>query len=415
MSGAARTEASRLRVVVLGYIVRCPLGGMFWHYAQYALGLRALGHDVWLFEDSEDYPCCYDPARHETGSDPAFGLEFLARSLAPLGMSERWAYFDAHRNRWHGPASDLRREVFETADVLVNISGANPLRPWMLDIPTRIYIDTDPVFEQIRQLTVPGRRQRADAHNRFFTFGESVAGGTSEAPDDGRPWLATRQPIVRRLWPVRACDPSAPFTTVMQWDSYPAREYGGRRFGMKSESFEPYLDLPGRLPGVRLQLALGTPGAPRDLLAGHGWEIRNPLEITRDPWTYRRYLRASRAELSVAKHGYVIGRSGWFSERSAAYMASGRPVLLQDTGFSEWLETGAGLVPFDDVESAAAGAIDIISDYPRHSAAASDIAATYFDSDEVLGRLLEQATESGASAEGGTREADEPLTGAHKR
>jgi hypothetical protein len=380
----------RLRILVLGYIVRCPLGGMFWHYAQYMLGFHEMGHDVWLFEDSEDYPCCYDPAAHETTIDPDFGLRFLGRSLSSLGLADRWAYFDAHHDRWHGPAAERRRELFESADVLINVSGANPVRPWMGGVPHRVYVDTDPIFEQIRQLTVPERRRRADAHNHFFTFGEAVAAGTADCPDDGWPWRATRQPIVLSAWPLVAGNPSGPFTTVMQWDSYPAPEYHGRRYGMKSESFQPYVDLPGALPEVRLQLALGSPHAPRSLLASHGWELRDPLETTRDPWTYQRYLRESAAEWSVAKHGYVAGRSGWFSERSAAYLASGRPVLAQDTGFSGWIETGTGLISFNDFEAAAEGARRIRSDYRRHSEAARDIAETYFDSSKVLTELLEQ-------------------------
>lgn len=405
---------SSLRIVVLGYVVRCPLGGMFWHHAQYALGLRELGHDVWFFEDSEDYPCCYDPNRHETSTDATFGLGFTERAFGRLGMSERWAYFDAHQDRWHGPAADRRNEVFTTADVLINISGVNPVRSWLRDVPRRVYIDTDPVFEQVLQLSRPERRRRADAHNRFFTFGECVAAGTSEAPDDGRPWLATRQPIVRSLWPVRPPDPSAPFTSVMQWESYPAREYAGRRFGMKSESFEPFVDLPRRLPNVRFQLALGSVGAPRERLGRHGWEIRDPLEVTRTPWSYRSYLGSSIGEIGVAKHGYVAGRSGWFSERSAAYLASGRPVLLQETGYSESIESGTGVVPFNDLEAAVEGVMSIVSDYRRHSAAASDIAATYFDAHKVLGRLLEQATGSEDYVERSAGAEQETLTGVER-
>jgi hypothetical protein len=368
---------------------------MFWHYAQYALGLHELGHDVWLFEDSDDYPCCYDPTTHQTGVDPEFGLGFLARSLDPLGLGDRWAYFDAHGKRWHGPAADRRRGLFETADVVINISGANPLRPWLAEVPHRVYVDTDPIFEQIRQVTVPERRGRADAHNHFFTFGQGVAAGTAEAPDDGRPWRATRQPVVLSLWPVVPGDRSGPFTTVMQWESYRAREFDGRRYGMKSESFREYMSLPRSLPGVRLQLALGSPRAPRRLLEQHGWEIADPLEVTRDPTSYQAYICGSAAELSVAKHGYVAGRSGWFSERSAAYLASGRPVLSQSTGFPAWLECGSGLVPFDGLESAVEGAERILSDYGHHCAAARDLAETYFDSAAVLSELLEQVSASG--------------------
>jgi hypothetical protein len=135
------------------------------------------------------------------------------------------------------------------------------------------------------------------------------------------------------------------FTTVMQWESYAAPEYGKIRYGMKSDSFGPYIDLPQRT-GAILELAVGSPTAPRALLVSEGWEVRNPLEVALDPWTYQHYIHQSKAEFNVAKHGYVISRSGWFSERSAAYLASGRPVVTQETGFSDWLEVGSGVMPF---------------------------------------------------------------------
>lgn len=362
---------------------------MFWHYIQYLVGLHRLGHEVWFLEDSEDYPCCYDPRRHITGVEPAYGLEFLARSLRPFGLGERWAYFDAHADRWYGPAAPHREELFGSADLLLNISGSNPIRPWLMQVPHRVFIDTDPVFEQIRQITVPERRARADLHTRFLTFGHGVAKGKDGLPNDGRSWSGTSQPIVLSAWPVTRGDPTAPFTTVMQWSSYPAREHEGRSYGMKSQSFEAYQQLPTRVNEIRWQLALGSPDAPRDFLARCGWEIRDPLQVTRDPWSYRRYLRKSSGEFSIAKHGYVAGRSGWFSERSAAYLASGRPVLAQDTGFSEWIETGLGLVPFDSLETAVEGAKKIRSDYERHCHAARELAESYFDSATVLSRLLE--------------------------
>jgi hypothetical protein len=193
---------------------------------------------------------------------------------------------------------------------------------------------------------------------------------------------------VADAWPVTPGPADGRFTTVMQWDSYPPREHGGRRYGMKSDSFAPYLDLPART-GRAFEIALGSESAPRDRLRAHGWMLRDPLEVTRDPWTYQRYLRESRAEFSVAKHGYVAARSGWFSERTAAYLASGRPALVQDTGFSAWLPAGAGLLPFSSPDEAAAGAEEIDRRYAFHCRAAREVAEQCFGADAVLGDLLE--------------------------
>jgi hypothetical protein len=173
---------------------------------------------------------------------------------------------------------------------------------------------------------------------------------------------------------------------------------------MKSTSFEPYLDLPNRA-GPVLELAVGGPTTPRALLAEKGWGLRDPLELTSDPWTYQRYIGQSKAEFSVAKHGYVVSRSGWFSERSAAYLASGRPVLIQDTGFSDWLETGSGVIPFNTPDEVLAGIEEVTRRYTLHCKAARAVAQEYFDANKVLPSLIECAmnsprVSSSASADG---------------
>jgi hypothetical protein len=380
---------NRLRVAVLGYLVRGPIGGLAWHHLHYVLGLARLGHDVFFVEDSDDYVSCYDPGQGMT-VNPAYGLRFTGEALGRLGLPERWAYYDAHTARWLGAGADKVLGFLGTADLLLNVSGVNPLRPWLLDIPARALIDTDPVFTQVRHLTDGRAAARADAHTSFFTFGENVPAGRSTVPDDGLPWQSTRQPIVLDLWPVARPRPGARFTTVMQWDSYTSGEYAGQRYGMKSDSFEPFLNLPSRTR-AELELAVGSDSAPRDLLRKCGWRLRDPLEVTRDPWTYQDYLRDSQGEFAVAKHGYVATRSGWFSERSACYMASGRPVLLQDTGFTNWLPTGAGVLAFNDAVQALSGLDELRRTPALHAREARLICEAYFDAAKVLPSLLERA------------------------
>jgi hypothetical protein len=386
--------------VVLGYLVRGPLGGMAWHHLQYVAGLARLGHDVMFVEDSDDYESCFDPERGTMGTDPAYGLRFAADALGRLGLGDRWAYFDAHTGRWLGPGSGRVLEFCSSAELLINVSGVNPLRPWVREIPARALIDTDPVFTQVRHLTDPAMRRAAEHHTAFFTFGENIPGVDSDVPDDGLPWQATRQPVVFDAWSLTPGPPGGKFTTVMQWDSYPAREYGGRRFGMKSESFEPYADLPRRAAGA-FELALGGPSAPSESLRSRGWSVVDPRGPTRDPWTYQQYIRGSKAEFSVAKQGYVASRSGWFSERSAVYLASGRPVITQETGFSGHLPTGDGLLAFGDPDGAAAAVDEVNRRYDHHCRAAREVAAAYFDSDLTLTRLIDAA--SGGPTRPGTR------------
>ncbi len=386
----SRSANQRLRIIVLGYIVRGPLGGLAWHHLQYVLGLLRLGHDVYFLEDSEDYPACYNPQRDTIDGDPTYGLEFTAQAFAQLGLAERWAYYDAHSLCWHGALAAHVHTICATADLLLNISGLNPLRSWTQKVPTRVLIDTDPAFMQIRHLTDRAAYDLAQQHTDFFTFAENVARGTAQLPNDRFPWQPTRQPVVAAAWPVTTGDPHRPWTTVMQWDSYAAREYAGQKFGMKSDSFAEYWELP-EIVGHCFELAIGSRLTPHEKLTAHGWKLLDSRLPTRDPWTYQQYLQQSKAEFSVAKHGYVVSHSGWFSERSAAYLASGRPVLTQDTGFSEWLPTGAGLLAFNSRAEALAGLAEINQRYEFHCQAAREVATSYFDSDQVLSELIERA------------------------
>lgn len=385
-----------MRIIVLGYIVRGPLAGFFYHHAQYVLGLARLGHDVIFVEDSDDYPSCYNPVTHAVDTDPSHGLRFLADGLDRLGLGDRWAYHDHHAGRWHGPAAggpDGRsiRPSIASADVLLNLSGVNPLREWSLAVPRRVLIDTDPVFTQVRHLTDPWAMQRARQHNAFFTFGENFGNPERgcDTPDDGLAWRPTRQPICPDLFEHHPAigDPTGPLTTVMQWDSYPPRRYGRRDFGMKSMMFERFLDLPTRLPGERFAPAIGK--APRDRLAAHGWLVHDPLDATRRLDDYLAFMARSKAEFSIAKHGYVAPRSGWFSERTTCYLATGRPAIVQDTGLAHLYPLGHGVLSFHDPQSAIESVARLNADYPAHCRAARAWVREHFDARRVLSHLLE--------------------------
>ena len=383
--------SSSLRIVVLGYIVRGPMGGLVWHHLQYVMGLARLGHDVYFLEDSDDYPSCYDPQRQTTDRNPDYGLRFTGQVFQQVGLGERWAYYDAHTACWLGPCAARAGEICQGADLLLNLSGVNPLRPWFLQVPQRVLVDTDPVFTQVRHLIDPASRETALQHTAFFSFGENIASESGRIPDDQLNWLPTRQPVVLDAWPATPGPRDGKFTTVMQWDSYQTCAYDGVEYGMKSASFGPFMELPAGT-GQALELALGSDAAPRERLREAGWSLRNPLEVTRDPSSYRHYIQQSKAEFSVAKHGYVVSHSGWFSERSACYLASGRPVLVQDTGFTDWLASDGGVVAFSTPEEALAGIEVINSDYDYHCRCARELVHTYFDARQVLASLIQRTS-----------------------
>jgi len=421
----------RLRIIVLGYMVRGPMGGMVTSNLQYLLGLSRLGHDVYFLEDSENYESCYNPVTMEMSTDPTYGLAFTGDALTPIGLDDHWAYWDEHRSRWLGPAADHIAEVCSTADLLLNLCGVNPLRPWLLEVPVRILVDEDPAFTQIKHLTDPKARERALQHTAFFSFGENIQTGQPSqdrsgmisrqaakmpredfwhlssfardsfthhpsciicrVPDDGLLWKPTRQPVVLEAWPVTPGPANGKFRTLMQWDSYPAVQFQGARYGLKCDSFTPYMDLP-RLTGNLFELAIARlPVGARQRLQDKGWGLSDPGEPSRDPMTYQHFLQVSKAEFSVAKHGYVVSRSGWFSERSACFLASGRPVILQETGFSDWLPTGKGIFSFTELTEAVAAIEEVNRSYEFHCRAARQIAEEFFDARQVLSRMLDSA------------------------
>jgi hypothetical protein len=390
-SEKSKTGTGSLRIIALGFLVRGPVGGMAWCDLHYLLGLAQLGHEVYFVEDSDDYPSCYDPGRSVTDTDPTYGLRFIDRIFQEVGLGRRWAYYDAHKSFWHGPCADRILKLCESSDILLNLAGvSHPVRPWMMEIPIRVFVDKDPVFTQIRHMDEPEAKNKASQHTAHFTFAENFRNREDLLPDDGLQWEETRHPIFLGAWPAAAGRPRGRFTTVMQWESYPPREYKGRRYGMKSDSFTSYIDLPQKT-GTIFNLVVGSPSAPRDLLRRKGWILSDPLKVSRTPWTYRDFIRRSKGEFTVAKHGYAASRCGWFSERSASYLASGLPVVVQETGFSDWMETGAGVIPFNNVEEALAGIEEINSRYEFHCRAARIIAEEYFDSRKVLTRLIERA------------------------
>lgn len=373
-----------MRIIVLGYIVRGPLGGLVWHHLQYVIGLKQMGHEVLFMEDSDDFAGCYNPHTNEVTVDPVYGLHFINDIFKKFDLADHWCYFDAHQNKWYGQNKQKVLSFCDKADMVINISGVNPLREWCLSIPKRIIIDTDPAFTQVKHLTDHKALLLAEAHTHFFSFAENIGKPFCTIPGDGFQWKPTRQPVFLPAWKNTVADRSAKWTTVMQWDSYKEQSYSGNQYGMKSLSFAAFFKLPGFIPTEQFELAIGSPAAPKEDLEKNGWHIINSLIVTQTPATYQDYIALSKAEWSVAKHGYVAAKSGWFSERSTCYLASGKPVLVQDTGFADSIETGKGIFIFKTMEDILNNVNRINADYKMHCTNARKMAAEYFDAEKIL-------------------------------
>jgi hypothetical protein len=374
-----------LKILCSGHLVRYPLGGHSWHHLQYLIGFRQLGHEVTFFEDYGWSESCYDPGQETMTSDPSYGIAYTESLLRRYGLDESWCFLAQDGTAYGMPREELA-QICRECDVYINLSNINWI-PELEECRRRVLVDTDPVFTQIGAHGLGGPFSEYDG---LFTYGENVHRPGCDMPTGGTRWLPTRQPVVLDLWPVEEGDPTARFTTVMNWSAYGARRYQGRLYAQKSREFAPFFTLP-RDTGLPMGIALNGPVRIRKRLAANGWQMFDPRVVTRDPWTYQNYLKASRAEFSVAKHGYVSTRCGWFSDRSAAYLAMGRPVVLQDTGFSDILPCGQGLLAYRTPAEAVAALNQLSDGYDGHGRAARSLAEEYFDARQILTRLLEQS------------------------
>ena len=391
-------HAKRARVVVTGYVGLLPAGGVSWDYLQYVLGFQALGCDVLYLEDTQQWPS-YNASGGSI--DCHENIQYLHAVMRLLGLSDRWAYRDEVSGVWFGKTQADVEAFLRSADVFVNISCSSPMRELTERIPIRVLIDTDPMFTQVQCLTGVNMYQQPSAlpqmlaaHTHLFSFGENIGQPDCAVPTLGREWIATRQPVALGLWDTAAARPAdGAYTTVMNWTAARAFAYDGRQWGQKNTEFLRVLELPSRIPHVPFAVAVGqTTGDrfPAADVTSAGWRVDDPRRIAADVDSYRNYIWASRGEFSVAKHTYVQANTGWFSCRSACYLAAGRPVVTQETGWSKTIPSGSGLFTFRTEDEAVAAITEIERDPARHGAAARKIAHEMFDSARVLGAMLDR-------------------------
>jgi len=377
------TTSERSHIVVSGMIAAVPHhGGATWAVLQYLLGFARLGHAVTFVEELD--PSGLDPGR-------AGSVDYMRAVAERFGLGERWALLGAGSRETAGLGYEDVRRIAHGADVLVNISGSLTDEELLDPIPVRVYLDLDPAFNQLWQAS--GIDMRFGPHTHFVTVGQAIGTPECTVPTCGHEWIPTVPPVVLEHWP-RADRMEGPgagaFTTVGNWRGYGSVEHQGEHYGQKAHSMRTLMEIPARTDAV-LRPALDIhPDETPDLeaLERNGWELLDPRTVAHDPDSYREFVAGSLAEFGVAKSGYVLSRCGWFSDRSACYLASGRPVLAQDTGFGRWLPAGEGLLAFSGTDDAVAGIEAVRSDYDRHSAAARRLAEEHLDSDTVLARLL---------------------------
>jgi hypothetical protein len=379
---------SPLRIVVSGMLAKVPdQGGATWAVLQYVLGLKRLGHDVYFVESME-------PADLKPGGaslDRSGNAAYFRQVVHEFGLAGRAALLLANTEATVGLSYADLRAATTRGDVLVNISGTLSDRALTDAIPVRIYLDLDPVFNQLWYAS-EGIDMRFAGHTHFVTIAQSIGEPDCVVPSCGLTWIATWQPVVLEQWPAADDVVYDGLTTVANWRAYGSIEHQGVFYGQKAHALREFMDLPTKTH-ERLMLALSIhAGEVKDLAAlrANGWELLDPAVVADTPSSYRSFIAGSKGEFGVAKSGYVKGRCGWFSDRSACYLASGRPVLAQDTGFSRYLPTGTGLLSFSTREEAVDKIAALDRDYAAHCRAARALAQEHFDSDKVLTRMLRQ-------------------------
>ncbi len=379
---------SKGRVAIAAALAQRPqAGGHTWFGLQYLLGFRRLGWDVMLI-DRLDAEMCRSRSGAPCAPEDSANLAYLAEEMERFGLADCWTVLLPNGAAAGLPRAEVERRL-ASSDLLLNVMGYLDDEDLLAAAPLRVFLDVDPGFGQMwRELLL------ADlfaGHDRFVSVGLNVGRADCGVPGCGLSWIPTLPPVALDHWPV--VEGGTAFTSVASWRGpYDPVEYEGRTYGLRAHEFRRFLALPERTPAeFRIAMSIGSADVfDRRRLSASGWALLDPVAIAGDPAAYNRFIQGSGAEFTVAKGMYVDTRSGWFSDRSACYLASGKPVVAQETGFSSHLPTGEGLISFATLEEAIGAVEEAQSDLGRHGRAAREIAEEHLDATRVLGRLVDE-------------------------
>jgi hypothetical protein len=387
------SKATKGKIIVFGILFWYPLAGVTYQFLHYLIGLRRLGYDPYYVEDSGRW--IYDPRLNEFSPDVTGNLEMVVPYLKTHGFGDRWAFRGNYPDgQCYGLTEPQILKLYRDADAFLNVTGAQEIRDEHLAIKRRIYVESDPFASQVKVAKGDeGMIKMLAAHDTHFSFGENLGAPDCDVPIEKFRWLPTRQPVAVELWNNGASVGGANYTTITTWlNKGKNLEWRGDTwYWTKDREFEKFLDLPRRRSALAFELATSVGEDVQRLLRDRGWRQTGSVEISKDADLYRDYIQQSRGEFTVARDQYVRPNTGWFSDRTACYLATGRPVITQETGFSKFLPTGQGLFGFKTMEDILKAVDAIESDYAGHCRAARDIGAQYFAAEKVVGSLMERA------------------------
>jgi len=388
------------KIIVLGFMGGMPIAGVIWQHIHCIVGLQRLGHEVTYVEDTLNYP--YDPVAFNVSDDYSYAAQTLGRLAKEHGFEGRWAYCARYKENPEiaGMSLEDLRRLYREADCALNICGSHDMNDDLRTIRNLIYVESDPGVEQIK--IDKGESQTVDylkEHHHLFTFGENIGTPSFAVPTHGFRWLPTRQPVVTSLWcptsEAPAPAPTALFTTICNWSTSGKKDIewrGSNYLWSKSLEFLKFIEAPKR-SGEPFEMATDIKKKEEvDLFTENDWRLVLPHDLSVDWNGYRDYIRDSRGEFTCAKDQYVRLSTGWFSDRTACYLAAGRPVITQETGFTAHYGGEEGLLAFSTMEEITGAVASIRADYKKHSRAALAIAREVFEAEKVLASLLERAS-----------------------
>jgi hypothetical protein len=378
-------------ILVHHFVGMMPLAGIAWQATQYLSALKRLGHDVWYIEDNGVNP--YSPKENQLVWDSTYNIDYVRRMMERLGLGDRWAYWDpVKEGSWRGVGRARLMRLYGEADALINLCGSTKLRDEHMACPMRILIDTDPGYEQIKVAQGDAySTEFVDAHTHLFTYGQNIGEPGCLIPAGDRRWNKTRPPVDLELWPLDGRPAPEAFTSVATWQNKGknVRWQGQTYQWSKHTNFLKFLDMPKR-SGRKFELALITPDASvNKQVEDAGWRVLDGAQQSETMESYADFVRRSRGEFTVAKDIYVRTSSGWFSDRSVCYLASGRPVLMQSAGFEKFIPTGEGLFSYATHDEAITALDAIDADYERHRKAARRLAESHFECSAVVKEILD--------------------------
>jgi len=385
--------SSKGKIIVFGILFYYPLAGVTYQFLHYLLGLRRLGYDPYYVEDSARW--IYDPRLNDMSPDATGNIQMVLPALQAHGLADRWCFRGYYEGGGcHGLSEAQLLQLYRDADAFLNVTGAQEMRDEHRAIRRRLYVESDPFVAQVKVAKGDkGMIELLAAHDTHFSFGENLGAVDCPVPIERFRWQPTRQPVSMELWESTPPRGGATWNTITTWHNKgkDIEWCGDMYYWTKDREFRQFLDLPRLRPAQQFEMAATVGDDVKALLKQHGWRQADSVELSRDANPYRAYIAQARGEFTVARDQYVRPCTGWFSDRSACYLAAGRPVITQETGFSKFLPNGRGLFGFTTKDDILTALDAVEGDYEGHCRAARDIAREYFAAEKVVGSLMQRA------------------------